>query len=289
MAASGLLRERDLRALTAVIEYGLRDGPGPAVPWAVLHRLHQLIPADAVLLEEADLRNRQPIAYQTVLDGEHQDAVIGLEPEIAPGGMGGVGGLPALHLRDAHRRRGRGSVVGLLQSDRVEEPTALRPRPAGQHHQIRDRRAVANTRGPDSTRRVLPHPPGLQRAGSARPATAAAPPPRGLPRRRTPPQRSAAPDPAGSWKFSNSYPRGTATSRSPERSSSQWRPYASTWRTSSTAPASALDALQPRWPYLRTAHSPNHHATSGDSSSTPPLPDWTRASSVPSKAGPSGV
>jgi DNA-binding CsgD family transcriptional regulator len=84
MAASGLLRERDLRGLTAVVQDGLRDDPGPAVPWAVLHRLHQLIPADAVLLEEADLRNRQPIAYQTVLDGEHQDAVIGLEPEIAP-------------------------------------------------------------------------------------------------------------------------------------------------------------------------------------------------------------
>ena len=34
MAASGLLRERDLRALAAVIEDGLRDDPGgPAMPW----------------------------------------------------------------------------------------------------------------------------------------------------------------------------------------------------------------------------------------------------------------
>jgi DNA-binding CsgD family transcriptional regulator len=69
MAASGLLRERDLRALTAVIEDGVRDDPGPALPWAVLHRLHQLIPADAVLFEEADLRNRQPVVDQAVLDG----------------------------------------------------------------------------------------------------------------------------------------------------------------------------------------------------------------------------
>jgi DNA-binding CsgD family transcriptional regulator len=72
MAASGLLRERDLRALTAVIEDGLRDDPGPAVPWAVLRRLHQLIPADAVLFEEADPQNRQPIADQILYDGEHE-------------------------------------------------------------------------------------------------------------------------------------------------------------------------------------------------------------------------
>src|SRR5918993_2517017 len=64
MAASGLLRERDLRALTAVIEDGVRDDPGPAMPWAVLHRLHQLIPADALMFEEADLRNRLPVVDQ---------------------------------------------------------------------------------------------------------------------------------------------------------------------------------------------------------------------------------
>jgi len=70
MAASGLLRERDLRVLTAVVEDGVRDDPGPAMPWTVLHRLHQLIPADAVLFEDVDLRNRLPIADQAVLDGE---------------------------------------------------------------------------------------------------------------------------------------------------------------------------------------------------------------------------
>jgi DNA-binding CsgD family transcriptional regulator len=72
MAGSGLLRERDLRALTAVVEDGLRDAPGPAVPWAVLQRLHQLIPADGVLFEEADLRSRRPVADQSLLEGEHR-------------------------------------------------------------------------------------------------------------------------------------------------------------------------------------------------------------------------
>jgi DNA-binding CsgD family transcriptional regulator len=72
MAASGLLGERDVRALTGVIEDGVRDDPGPAVPWAVLHRLYQLIPADAVLFEEADLQNRQSVADQALLDGEVQ-------------------------------------------------------------------------------------------------------------------------------------------------------------------------------------------------------------------------
>ena len=56
MAASGLLRERDLRALTAVIEDGLRDDPGPAMPWAVLDRLHQLIPSDVVQFDEVALQ-----------------------------------------------------------------------------------------------------------------------------------------------------------------------------------------------------------------------------------------
>jgi DNA-binding CsgD family transcriptional regulator len=84
MAASGLLRERDLRALTAIIEDGIRDDPGPAMPWAVLRRLHHLIPADAVMFEEANLRNRQSVADQFLIDGEHQDAFIGPEPEVAP-------------------------------------------------------------------------------------------------------------------------------------------------------------------------------------------------------------
>ena len=82
MAASGLLRESDLRGLTAIIEDGLRDDPGPAMPWAVLHRLHQLIPADGVLFEEADLQNRQAVADQVLVEGDHQVAYVGPEPEL---------------------------------------------------------------------------------------------------------------------------------------------------------------------------------------------------------------
>jgi DNA-binding CsgD family transcriptional regulator len=81
MAASGLLCERDLRALSAVVEDGFRDDPGPAVPWAVLQRLHQLIPADGVLFEEADLQNRQPVIDQYLFGGEYQTALVGPEPE----------------------------------------------------------------------------------------------------------------------------------------------------------------------------------------------------------------
>ena len=68
MAASGLLRERDLRALTAVVEDGLRDEPGP-MPWAVLDRLQQLIPCNGVQLDELDLDARVTLTRQVVEDG----------------------------------------------------------------------------------------------------------------------------------------------------------------------------------------------------------------------------
>jgi len=69
MAASGLLRERDLRALTAVVEDGLRDDPGEAMPWAVLDRLHQLIPADNVQMDEIDLQRHEILFQQVVQNG----------------------------------------------------------------------------------------------------------------------------------------------------------------------------------------------------------------------------
>jgi len=64
MVASGLLRERDLRVLTAVVEDGLRDDPGEAMPWAVLDRLLQLVPADNVQLDELDLQSHERIFEQ---------------------------------------------------------------------------------------------------------------------------------------------------------------------------------------------------------------------------------
>jgi DNA-binding CsgD family transcriptional regulator len=69
MAASGLLRERDLRVLTAVVEDGLRDDPGEAMPWAVLDRLLELIPSAIVQLDELDEERRRDITWQAVEDG----------------------------------------------------------------------------------------------------------------------------------------------------------------------------------------------------------------------------
>jgi DNA-binding CsgD family transcriptional regulator len=69
MAASGLLRERDLRALTAVIQDGLRDDPGEAMPWAVFDRLLELIPADHVQVDDRDLKRRRTVFEQAVDNG----------------------------------------------------------------------------------------------------------------------------------------------------------------------------------------------------------------------------
>jgi DNA-binding CsgD family transcriptional regulator len=69
MTASGLLRERDLRALTAVVEDGLRDDPGGLMPWAVLDRLLELIPADNVQVDDRDLKRRETILEQAVANG----------------------------------------------------------------------------------------------------------------------------------------------------------------------------------------------------------------------------
>jgi DNA-binding CsgD family transcriptional regulator len=69
MAASGLLRERDLRALTAVIEDGLRDDPGWLMPWVVLDRLLELVPADNVQVDDRDLKRRKTVHEQAVENG----------------------------------------------------------------------------------------------------------------------------------------------------------------------------------------------------------------------------
>jgi len=69
MGASGLLRERDLRLLTDVVGDGLRDDPGEAMPWAVLDRLLQLIPSDAVQFDELDLQGHDFLIEQVLEDG----------------------------------------------------------------------------------------------------------------------------------------------------------------------------------------------------------------------------
>jgi DNA-binding CsgD family transcriptional regulator len=81
MAASGLLRERDLRALTAVIEDGLRDDPGPAMPWAVFEQLQQLIPADTIQLHEFDVQCGERIFQQFMDHGGGRDIERGNDGE----------------------------------------------------------------------------------------------------------------------------------------------------------------------------------------------------------------
>ena len=79
MTASGLLRERDLRALTAVVEDGLRDDPVGLLPWAVFDRLLELIPADIVQVDDKDLNRREPVLSQTVEIGGARD-ICGPDP-----------------------------------------------------------------------------------------------------------------------------------------------------------------------------------------------------------------
>jgi DNA-binding CsgD family transcriptional regulator len=81
MAASGLLREQDLRALTAVIEDGLRDDPCEAMPWIVFQRLQQLIPGSGVGFSEVDMRARASGATQLVEDGGERVLVPGHETD----------------------------------------------------------------------------------------------------------------------------------------------------------------------------------------------------------------
>jgi DNA-binding CsgD family transcriptional regulator len=73
MAASGLIRERDLRALTAVVEDGLRDDPGPAMPWVVLDQLLQLIPCMEVTFNDMDLREQTPVTIQILDEDRDRD------------------------------------------------------------------------------------------------------------------------------------------------------------------------------------------------------------------------
>jgi DNA-binding CsgD family transcriptional regulator len=84
MAGSGLLRERDVLALTAVIEEGLRDDPGELMPWAVLDRLQQLIPSGIVQFDELDLQGHEHVTEQFVEDGERR-LVLGTDPDGASG------------------------------------------------------------------------------------------------------------------------------------------------------------------------------------------------------------
>jgi len=71
MLSSGLLSERDLRALIAVVEDGRRDAPGPGLPWVVLDHLCGLVGCDELSFTDLDLRrHRMPLAQGVFAAGE---------------------------------------------------------------------------------------------------------------------------------------------------------------------------------------------------------------------------
>ena len=65
----GSLSERDLRALVGVIDDGLRDEPGPGMPWAVLEGLRGLIPCEEVGFVEQHLPRHWRLIQQGAIEG----------------------------------------------------------------------------------------------------------------------------------------------------------------------------------------------------------------------------
>jgi DNA-binding CsgD family transcriptional regulator len=70
MAGSGQLHDVDLPGLVAVIEGGLRDDPGEAMPWAVLGGLRRLVPSQMMIFQETDLgESSRSVALQLEAEG----------------------------------------------------------------------------------------------------------------------------------------------------------------------------------------------------------------------------
>ncbi len=66
MPTFGLTRDRGPEALWDVIDAGLHDDAGDALPWAVLSRLRHLIPCDAVQFGEMDIVRQAPLMMQGI-------------------------------------------------------------------------------------------------------------------------------------------------------------------------------------------------------------------------------
>jgi hypothetical protein len=113
MAASGLLRERDLRVLTAVIEDGVHDDPGEAMPWMVFDRLQELIPSNCVGFSEVDVQGRASGTAQSVEDGGERL----LEPGHQTDGDARFWALRAEFLPYSYRVRTGDQVSALRWSD----------------------------------------------------------------------------------------------------------------------------------------------------------------------------
>ena len=249
MAASGLLRERDLRVLTAVIQDGLRDDPGEAMPWVVLERLQQLIPSDTVALADHDVARSVLLREQGVNDG---------------GGSGIYRGDDGDNEEDDPRFwKLRNEFLPNMYSARAGDlVSALRWSDFYTLSEMRNTPFLPSTSLPgwsssttcSSRSRQDRAKPGAWGSG-ARTATTA----NGIDspfnccgrtctRSTSTPNADAAASrtsAGGRRKFSNSHPRATATPTSPGFCSSRRRLWPSTWSTSSTAPGFAPEALRP--------------------------------------------
>src|SRR5689334_134791 len=68
MPALGLTRDRGPEALWDVIDAGLHDDAGDALPRVVLSKLRHLIPCDAVQFAEIDIVRQAPLMMQGMND-----------------------------------------------------------------------------------------------------------------------------------------------------------------------------------------------------------------------------
>jgi DNA-binding CsgD family transcriptional regulator len=127
VSASGILRERDLRAMVAVLEDGLRDGPGEAMPWAVLERLREMIPCEQVAFKDFDLREQQLVFFQS-FHGEDERIFKG---NLADGWVPPYPEYWAHYPRflPHNYRRRTGDVVSVLRWSDFYTATALRNDP----------------------------------------------------------------------------------------------------------------------------------------------------------------
>ncbi len=69
MAGLAMPSDGDLRALMAVIDDGLRDEPGEAMPWAVLDGLLRLVTCDVAVFNDINLAEQQAITVHAVEAG----------------------------------------------------------------------------------------------------------------------------------------------------------------------------------------------------------------------------
>jgi hypothetical protein len=156
MVASGLLRERDLRPLTAVVEDGLRDNPGEAMPWVVLDRLHQLVSSNGVQFNEYDLQKPSILTGQLTLDGGDRNIEFGDDLDHEARFWELREGIFTVPARACRRRYERDPLVRLLHHVRAKEcPVLCRVHRRLLHGQVLNLCPTAGPARPNPTCGVL--------------------------------------------------------------------------------------------------------------------------------------